>query len=204
MQPWDHTVEIKLKGNFRLTVDKTAKRVRQLLASTLWDSKVTQWLHGVLCDSLPREYLGAYFDVLQTLKAKIPALVDKMVAGRVCHDSFGHITREGLRVLLKRKWDPAASALADKTVVSGDATRSLTASRDSHVSPYVETPGQQPCVPAESERPQRHVAVVHLPHQELGVHVLPVGHARHRVDAGPRHSGGTDHRGSACHARRKL
>ena len=101
----------------RLVVDKTSKRVRQLLASTMWDSKSTQWLHGVLCDSLPREYLGAYFDVLQTLKSKIPALVDKMVAGRICHESYGHVTREGLRVLLKRKWDPAAAALSERPVV---------------------------------------------------------------------------------------
>ncbi len=42
----------------RLAVDKTAKRIRQLMASVLWDAKVTQWLHNTLCDNLPREYLA--------------------------------------------------------------------------------------------------------------------------------------------------
>ncbi len=121
----------------RLAVDKTAKRIRQVLASVLWDSKVTQWLHNTLCDNLPREYLAgtfarlkfcvsviycfypplAYFDVLQTLKAKIPALIDKMVAGRICHEKYASVAKEGLRILLKRKWDPAASALVEQKLV---------------------------------------------------------------------------------------
>jgi len=101
----------------RLAVDKTAKRMRQLLASAMWDGKVTQWLHDTLCGNLPREYLAAYFDVLQSLKSKIPALVDKLVAGRICHENYASVTREGIRVLLKRKWDPAASALAEQKLV---------------------------------------------------------------------------------------
>jgi len=55
--------------------------------------------------------------VLQTLKAKIPALIDKMVAGRICHENYSSITKEGLRILLKRKWDPAATALAEQKLV---------------------------------------------------------------------------------------
>ncbi len=110
------TVNETIQG--RLAVDKTAKRMRQILAGVFWDGKMTQWLHNTLCDNLPREYLAAYFDVLQTLKAKIPALIDKMVAGRICHEKYAGITKEGLRVLLKRKWDPAASTINDQKIVS--------------------------------------------------------------------------------------
>ncbi len=42
----------------RLAVDKTAKRIRQLMASVWWEPKITQWLHNTLCDNLPREYLA--------------------------------------------------------------------------------------------------------------------------------------------------
>ena len=34
----------------RLVVDKTAKRLRALLASVMWDSKITQWLHKTLIE----------------------------------------------------------------------------------------------------------------------------------------------------------
>ncbi len=55
--------------------------------------------------------------MLQTLKPKIPALIDKMVAGRICHEKYSSIAKEGLRILLKRAWDPAASALAEQKLV---------------------------------------------------------------------------------------
>jgi len=51
------------------------------------------------------------------MKSKMPALVDKLVASRTCHEKYASITREGMRVLLKRKWDPAASALSDQKLV---------------------------------------------------------------------------------------
>ena len=95
----------------RLAVDKSTKRFRQLLAGVAWDVKITHWLHNTLCDSLPVEYLGAYLDVMQTMRKKIPQLVDKMVGGRMCDERLAPTSKEAVRMLLKRKWDPTPSVL---------------------------------------------------------------------------------------------
>ena len=102
----------------RLVVDKAAKRFRAMLAGALWDTKMTQWLHNVLCDNLSKEYLAAYMDILQTLRPKIPSLIDKMVAGRVHEDDrLGRILKEGVRTLLKKRWDPAGYNIATQKLV---------------------------------------------------------------------------------------
>ena len=90
----------------RLLTDKTAKRFRQKLASVMWDTKTTQWLHNTLTDVLPKPYLASYIDVLQTLKSKVPVLVEKMMSAKVHNHNLGVVCNEGLRILLKRQWDP--------------------------------------------------------------------------------------------------
>jgi hypothetical protein len=49
----------------RTTVDKTARRLRQTLASVAWNVKYTQWLHNTLMDNLPPDYLVSYLDAIQ-------------------------------------------------------------------------------------------------------------------------------------------
>ncbi|XP_012153364.1 reduction in Cnn dots 1 isoform X2 [Megachile rotundata] len=96
----------------RTSVDTAARRFRETLASAGWDWRLAQWLHNLLFDHLPQEYLGIYLDILQTLRLKIPQLIDKMIAVQPnINAKTGSITWETLGSLLKRTWDPVTPNL---------------------------------------------------------------------------------------------
>ncbi|XP_031359464.1 KAT8 regulatory NSL complex subunit 3-like isoform X2 [Photinus pyralis] len=95
----------------RIAIDKAVKRVRYLFATVSWNSRLTQWLHQLLLDNLTTSYLGAYFDILQTLKSKLPVFVDKMMFGPNANSRVGATSNESLFHLLKRPWDPFVSSL---------------------------------------------------------------------------------------------
>lgn len=85
----------------RVVIDKSVARLRRSLARYQWEAKLTQWLHSVLIDHLPPYYMAAYLDILQTMKSKMPALVDKMMLLRPVSsqpDLFAPV--------LKPSWEP--------------------------------------------------------------------------------------------------
>ncbi|KAK9871346.1 hypothetical protein WA026_011612 [Henosepilachna vigintioctopunctata] len=94
----------------RTAIDKSVQRVRRLMATVSWEPKMTQWLHQLLIDNLSTDYLAIYLDILQTLKAKLPSFVEKMIHGQNTYKT-GTISTENLLPVLKRPWDPVISSL---------------------------------------------------------------------------------------------
>jgi len=103
----------------RLNVDKSCKRMRAVLASPpcTWDRLLVQWLHNTLSTYLPKPYLAAWLDILQSLKAKIPGLMERILAGAGGHHidpQARTVAQEGLLLLLRRPWDPVEGCVTDR------------------------------------------------------------------------------------------
>ena len=47
------------------------------------------------------------------------------MAGRVCTERYAKIAKEGQRILLKKKWDPAALSLSDQKMVTSEKLAQL-------------------------------------------------------------------------------
>lgn len=52
----------------RAVIDKSAHRMRQVLAGIGWDIRLTQWIHGIFIDFLPPIYMTIYMDILQVMQ----------------------------------------------------------------------------------------------------------------------------------------
>ncbi|KAH8269591.1 hypothetical protein KR018_010001, partial [Drosophila ironensis] len=85
----------------RVSIDKAASRLRKALASVAWDQRMVQWLHLLLMEYMSPSYMASYLDVLQTLNAKLPTLVDKMLFSRPTN-----VPKELLSPVMTKRWEP--------------------------------------------------------------------------------------------------
>ncbi|XP_017959678.1 KAT8 regulatory NSL complex subunit 3 isoform X5 [Drosophila navojoa] len=85
----------------RVAVDKSSSRMRRALASVAWEPRTTQWLHALLMEQLPPSYMASYLDIIQTLKSKLPTLIDKMLFSRPLNNC-----QELLAPVMKQRWQP--------------------------------------------------------------------------------------------------
>ncbi|XP_017133088.1 uncharacterized protein LOC108149768 isoform X3 [Drosophila elegans] len=85
----------------RVSADKSASRMRKALASVAWESRITQWIHALLMEHLSPSYMASYLEILQTLKTKLPTLIDKMLFSRPLNNS-----QELLAPVMKKRWEP--------------------------------------------------------------------------------------------------
>ncbi|XP_005089509.1 KAT8 regulatory NSL complex subunit 3 [Aplysia californica] len=93
----------------RLQVDKAARRVRQAFANVGWDMTLILWIHNLFVENLRGQLFISYLEVLQTLKAKIPSLIDRLISGTTLKQDT--LSSESLNALLKKSWDPVLASI---------------------------------------------------------------------------------------------
>lgn len=86
----------------RVTIDKSIQRFRNALGSVGWNPKLTQWIHNIFMEHLPLSSLAAYIEILQSLKLKLPTMIDKMLFG----GKVGGSHQELMKQIFKKPWDP--------------------------------------------------------------------------------------------------
>uniref|UniRef100_A0A2L2YK87 KAT8 regulatory NSL complex subunit 3 n=1 Tax=Parasteatoda tepidariorum TaxID=114398 RepID=A0A2L2YK87_PARTP len=70
------TVDEPLKR--RIATDKTSRQLRQMFGMVFWNIELLSWLHKKLLSS-DVSIMISYVEILQTLRAKVPLLVDRIL-----------------------------------------------------------------------------------------------------------------------------
>ncbi|CAL1280228.1 unnamed protein product [Larinioides sclopetarius] len=90
----------------RLSLDKAARQIRQIFGLIFWDMKEISWIHRTILNHCDISTVASYVDVLQTLKAKIPTLIE-----RVLQSYAGAPVGDAIIQLMKKPWDPIQPVL---------------------------------------------------------------------------------------------
>lgn len=82
-------------------IDKSVSRMRAAFASVHWEPRITSWIHNLLMTHLSTKYMVSYVDILQTLKRKIPTLVDKLLFHKPID-----MHKDYMSAIMKKPWEP--------------------------------------------------------------------------------------------------
>lgn len=92
----------------RVVIDKSVARLRKALARFHCRLALTQWLHALLVDHLPPTYMAAYLDIMQTMRAKLPGLVEQMMRLRPASGPCS-VHAALLAPVLRQPWEPCVA-----------------------------------------------------------------------------------------------
>ncbi|OQV26123.1 KAT8 regulatory NSL complex subunit 3 [Hypsibius exemplaris] len=95
----------------RLSLDKAAARFRRLMAGVEWNGRLVYWLHATLSEGLNYQMLAIYIEILQTLKPKIPELVNSLMNYLVPPATAPGGNADGLLSLMDTPWDPIGKSI---------------------------------------------------------------------------------------------
>ncbi|KFM75217.1 KAT8 regulatory NSL complex subunit 3, partial [Stegodyphus mimosarum] len=90
----------------RLATENSAGALRQIFGEMRWDMNLLSWLHKTLLDKADIPTLSSYVDVLQTLRTKVPSLVDKFL-----QLNSGLPASDAISQMIKKQWDPVLPLL---------------------------------------------------------------------------------------------
>ncbi|XP_073998759.1 reduction in Cnn dots 1 isoform X3 [Rhodnius prolixus] len=110
----DHLARLSYQGHWnepllrKVSVDRSARRLRTLFSTFGWQYQLVRWLHYLWLDLLHHEYLVAYVEMLQTLKRKVPSLIERLTMGV---PQTTKANADVLYMMLQSHWDPSSIAL---------------------------------------------------------------------------------------------
>ena len=91
----------------KILIEGAAKKLRIILASVAWDLNITQWLHVTLMEQLSRDYLIRYISILQVLRSKVPALVDRILTAPLLNTKLVALNGLIINYVANKPWEPA-------------------------------------------------------------------------------------------------
>lgn len=95
----------------KILIEGSSKKMRIILSSVAWDTKITQWLHLTLIEHLSRDYLLCYISLLQVLRNKVPTLVDRILNIPLTNTKLLGLNNQIISFVNNKSWEPVLAPI---------------------------------------------------------------------------------------------